>query len=219
MATTSKAVPYPVGGDSDNVPSWLLQLATFLDANPGVAVMSTTTRDALPSAGKWNGRIILNTTTGELEKYSTATTAWGPINDDATLNRVLLRAPQEAVTVSATAMGATVTYDALTQGALLLTVNATANSTWNIRGNATTTLAAALAVGESITVVLMVTNGATGYRPTAFQIDGAAITPKWAGGAAPSVGSPNAIDVYSLTIIKTAATPTYTVLGSYGRYA
>jgi hypothetical protein len=60
--------------------------------------------------------------------------------------------------------------------------------------------------------VFLNTNGATAYYPTAFQVDTVAVTPKWSGGTAPSAGNASAIDAYSFTIIKTAATPTYTVL-------
>jgi hypothetical protein len=76
-----------------------------------------------------------------------------------------------------------------------------------------------LAVGDAITVVFLNTNGATAYYPTVYQIDGSAVTPKWQGGTAPSAGNASSIDSYSLTIIKTASTPTYTVLGSQTRFA
>ena len=69
-----------------------------------------------------------------------------------------------------------------------------------------------LGVGQSISVVFLNTNGATAYYPNVFQIDGSAVTPKWSGGTAPSAGNASAIDSYSFSIIKTAATPTYTVL-------
>jgi hypothetical protein len=69
-----------------------------------------------------------------------------------------------------------------------------------------------MAVGDSISAVFINTNGATAYYPTVFQIDGVAVTPKWSGGTAPSAGNASAIDAYTFTIIKTAASPTYTVL-------
>jgi hypothetical protein len=69
-----------------------------------------------------------------------------------------------------------------------------------------------LAVGDAISAVFLNTNGATPYYPTDFQVDGSAVTPKWSGGTAPAAGNASAIDAYSFTIIKTAATPTYTVL-------
>ena len=52
-----------------------------------------------------------------------------------------------------------------------------------------------------------------------IQVDGANVTPKWQGGTAVTAGNANVIDVYSFTIIKTAATPTYVVLGSQTKFA
>lgn len=45
------------------------------------------------------------------------------------------------------------------------------------------------------------------------------MTPEWQGGTAPSAGNASSIDVYVYTIIKTAATPTYTVFGSQTQFA
>ena len=122
--------------------------------------------------------------------------------------------PEERTTVSATAAATTVTYDASTQGVLYYTSNATANWTLNIRGASGVTLSSILAVGDAITVSFLVTNGSTAYYQTAFQIDGSAVTPKYSGGTAPASGNASAIDVYTYTIVKTAATPTYTVFGA-----
>lgn len=126
----------------------------------------------------------------------------------------VLVAPEERTTVSATAATGTVAFDALTQGVLYYTTDASGNWTLNIRGNSTTTLNSILSVGDSITVSFLVTNGATARYQTGFQIDGNAVTPKWSGGTAPSSGNASSIDAYSFTIIKTAATPTYTVFGA-----
>jgi hypothetical protein len=75
-----------------------------------------------------------------------------------------------------------------------------------------------LLTGQSATVAFLVTNGSTAYKPTVFQVDGSAVTPKWQGGVAPSVGSANSIDIYTFTIIKTASA-TYTVLGAQTKFA
>jgi hypothetical protein len=128
-------------------------------------------------------------------------------------------APKEFVTVSATAATGTIAYDCKTQGVLYYTTNASANFTLNFRGNSGTTLAASLGTGDSITVVFLNTNGATAYYPTVFQIDGTAVTPVWSGGTAPSTGNASAIDSYSFTIVKTAATPTYKVFASVTKFA
>ena len=97
------------------------------------------------------------------------------------------------------------------------TTAATSNWVPNIRFSASTTLNTALAVGDSVTVTMLVTQGATAFFPTAFQVDGAAVVPKWQGGTAPTAGNSSGIDAYNYVIIKTAAA-TFTVLASQTQY-
>lgn len=125
----------------------------------------------------------------------------------------------ERATVSATAATGTINYDALTQAVLFYTSNASANWTLNLRGSASVTMNTLLAVGDSMTLTFMVTQGTTPYYPTAHQIDGSSATVRWQGGTAPTAGNASGIDIYTYTIIKTAATPTYTLLGSQTRFA
>lgn len=125
---------------------------------------------------------------------------------------------KETVTNSATASG-TYNVDALS-GAIVNFPNGnqTGNRTINFRGDASTTLNAAMAIGESMTFAIMMLQGSTAYYLNAYQIDGSAVTPKWQGGAAPTAGTASSIDSYSFTIIKTAAS-TYTVLASLAAFA
>lgn len=125
----------------------------------------------------------------------------------------------ERATVSATAATGTIAYDALTQAVLFYTSNASANWTLNLRGSSTVSMNTLLAVGDSMTLTFMVTQGTTAYYPSAHQIDGSSVTPKWQGGTAPTAGNASSIDIYTYTVIKTAATPTYTLLGSQTRFA
>lgn len=129
-----------------------------------------------------------------------------------TLAKKALKSPKEITTVSATAATGTINFDLLTQGVLYYTTNASGNFTLNFRGDGSNTLNSQMAVGDAISAVFLNTNGGTPYYASAFQIDGASVTPKWSGGTAPTAGNASAIDSYSFTIIKTAATPTYTVL-------
>jgi hypothetical protein len=99
-----------------------------------------------------------------------------------------------------------------------ITANAAGNGTVNIQHSSSLSLNDWLKVGEAVTVVLQVTNGSTAYYPTAWQIDGTSVTPKWQGGTAPSAGNANSIDIYSLTIQKTASA-TYTILASQTKFA
>lgn len=117
-----------------------------------------------------------------------------------------------------TASAPTGTFDCLSQGIQYFTANAAANWTQNFRGDGATTLNAIMAVGESITVTVKATQGATPYYPNAHQIDGAAVVPKWLGGIAPTAGDANSVNVYTYTITKTAAA-TFTVLASKSKYA
>jgi hypothetical protein len=123
----------------------------------------------------------------------------------------------EKVTVSATAATGTINYDALTQAVLYYTTNATANWTVNFRGNAGTALSSVMANGQALTVVFLVTTGATPYYASAHQVDGSSITPKWLNNAAVAAGNANSIEAYTYTIIKTAAG--FTLLAARSQFA
>jgi len=140
-------------------------------------------------------------------------TLTSPIINTATATGSILVAPEERTTVSATAATGTINFDAVTQGVLYYTSNASANWTLNVRGSSGATLDSILAIGDAITVAFLVTNGSTAYRHTALTIDGTSVTPKWSGGTAPAAGNASSVDAYSFTILKTASA-TYTVFGA-----
>jgi len=127
------------------------------------------------------------------------------------INTPTITAPLEVGQQLAT-FGGTMNLDVLSGEVLWYTSGGSSNATLNFRGNAGTTLNSLVGVGVPISVVVLVSQGATAYIPNAFQIDGVAQTPKWAGGTAPSAGNASAIDMYSFTIWKTAATPTWVIL-------
>jgi len=119
----------------------------------------------------------------------------------------------EFSTISATAATGTINYDVTTQSVLYYTSNASANWTVNIRGNGTTSLNTLMTTGDSLTVVFLVTQGATAYYNNALTIDGNSVTPKYQGGTAPTSGNASGIDAYSYTIIKTGSAA-FTVLAA-----
>lgn len=129
-----------------------------------------------------------------------------------------IKALLETATVTSAAPSSTTNFDLITQAVQYYTSNASTNFTLNVRGNSTTSLNTIMQTGQAATLSLLVTNGGTAYRPTAFQIDGNAVTPKWQGGTAPSAGNINSIDIYTLTIIKTASA-TFTVLATQTQFA
>jgi len=124
----------------------------------------------------------------------------------------------ETATVSATAATGTINLDALTQAVLYYTTNASANWTLNVRGSGATTLNSVMAIGQSLSVSFLVTQGATAYYNNAVTIDGVSVTPKWQGGTAPTSGNASSVDVYTYAIIKTASA-TFTVFASQTKFA
>ena len=111
----------------------------------------------------------------------------------------------ELVTVSATAATGTINYDVTTQSVLYYTTSASANWTVNFRASSGTSLDTVMATGEAITVVFLVTQGATAYYNNAVTIDGSSVTPKYQGGTAWTAGNASSIDAYSYTIVKTGS--------------
>ena len=124
----------------------------------------------------------------------------------------------EVATVSATAATGTIDFDVRTQSVLYYTTNASANWTLNVRASSTVSLDTMMATGQSVTIAFLVTQGATPYYQSAFQVDGNSVTPKWQGGTAPTAGNASSVDVYSITIIKTGSA-TFTAFASQTKFA
>jgi hypothetical protein len=183
---------------------------------------------AAPSVGLSNSVTLTNktvalgsnTVSGTIAQFNTAVTDadFATLAGTETITNKTLKSPQEFMTISATAATGTVNFDIVTQSILYYTTNASANFTLNFRGDSGTTLNSLMAIGNSITLVFMNTNGATPYYPTAITIDGNAVTPKIQGGTAITSGNASSIDSYSVTIIKTA-NATFTVLEAQTKFA
>lgn len=90
------------------------------------------------------------------------------------------------------------------------------SQTFNIAGNASTSLNNYLAVDKSINVVFLLDYSTTSSNVPTIKIDNTTQTVKWNGGAPTSIDT--GFNKLSFTIIKTAAN-TYTVLGSYNKFS
>ena len=135
------------------------------------------------------------------------------VTDGVTVDGTLsIEEVYELVTTQTSTTG-TITFDTTAQGVEFYTVDQTANRTINFSN-----VNANLAVGQSVTCAILLTQGATAYYLNVYQVDGTGVTPKWQGGSAPTEGNASGIDSYSFTIIKTADA-TFTVLASISQFA
>ena len=113
------------------------------------------------------------------------------------------------------ANSATNTFYVDTQEIHYYTVAATNNFVVDVVGNSTTSYNNLVGTNSCRTICVINTSGSTAYVPT-LKIDGTTQTVKWQG--TQSTGNPNALDVWTFTIIKTG-TNAYTVLGSVTMYS
>jgi hypothetical protein len=124
----------------------------------------------------------------------------------------------ESVAYSTSITPTLINCDITAQSINYFTVAITSNWTVNFRGSQLVPLNSVLGITQSVTAVVMVTQGTTAYYNNVVMIDGIVVAPKWQGGSAPTSGNTSSIDTYSYTIIKTAAS-TYTVLASLTKFA
>ena len=128
----------------------------------------------------------------------------------------------ESITVSGISPGSsgnnTLNIDLANASIFYFTTAATSNWNVNFRLSPSTFLNSVLANNESISAVVMVTQGSIPYFSNGLQIDGVIYSPKWQDAIIPSSGNASSVDVYNYNIIKTA-NATYTVLGSQTRFA
>jgi hypothetical protein len=140
------------------------------------------------------------------------------VANKSTLATVDVSTVIETALIVASPAASTVNINFNTSPTVYYTGNSTADWTLNVRGTNSVTLNSSISTGQIATVTFIATNGSTAYRPTVFQVDGSAVTPKWMGGTAPTTGNANSLDAYTLAIIKTGAAA-FTVLASQTRFA
>jgi hypothetical protein len=175
-------------------------------ANAQPAITSVGTLTSLAVAG---GITSGNLTTGNVTSSGNLTLA-GSLTGGA------IRYMFENANIIASSPPVTTDINVISGGIQYWTGNATSNVVANIRGDATTSLNSLLAVGQSSTIAFMLPQ-ATAYFINFVKVDNANVTPVWQGGANVAVGNANSIDLYTFTVIKTAAA-TFRVFASQTRY-
>ena len=201
----------PTSGDKLDNPSHSTQHA---NANDAIEAVETKLGIGVSSAGSATSGQVLMAGTG-------GTTTWSSITSlsAGTASNFILVSPEESITITATASSGTVNADLKTSGVTFATANASGNWVMNLRGDGTATANSLITVGQSISHVYMNTNGTGVFYPISYTIDGTAITPRFQAAGTPTTGNANSVDAYAFTLIKTASTPTYTVLASQTRFA
>jgi hypothetical protein len=126
----------------------------------------------------------------------------------------------EKVHLSGSASGVE-NIDILTAGIHFFDVSSSASCALNFVGDGSNTFDDLTSAGQSVTGVILITSGSTTCRPTAIQIDGNPVAGvKWFGGVSfPDGSGSDAIDSYTITIIKTEETPSYVVLASQSKFS
>lgn len=124
----------------------------------------------------------------------------------------------ETANIFTTAVGGNVNIDVLNNTVYFFSSNTTANVTFNIRGNSSTTLENTLSIGRSISLAILLKQGANTFKAN-IHIDGTLVSPLWAGNSSPAYieGANESTDLYSFSVIKTGAS-SYTVLGSNTKF-
>jgi len=189
-----------------------LPVGDLTEVQGGTGITVTSGTGPIPSVAIDSSVVTLTGTQTLTNKTLTA-----PSINEAVFTDGVIKGLEEDVNVVAAAATGTINFEISTASVWYYTTNATANHTLNFRYSSGATLNSKLAVGDAITLVWLNTNGATAYYPNVIQIDGTTVTPKVP--AAITAGNASAIDSYTFTIVKTAATPTYVVLETQTKFA
>ena len=126
---------------------------------------------------------------------------------------------QEPVNIVAGIPSSDTNFDFSTQSIKYFTTNASAVWTVNFRQSSGTTLNSVMAVGQCMSATVISTQNSASFYNNTVQVDGTAtgVTVRWINGA-PTAGSASGLDVYTYSIMKTASTPTYTILAAFNQF-
>jgi hypothetical protein len=188
--------------DNSATPSW--NLSENLNLVSGKVLKINNTDVLTPSS-------ILGSATSASIGASTGTTT---VNNGLVIKQVI-----ETTTIdSTTNLSASATnVDVLSSSIYYFSGTPSANFALNIRGNSSIPdLNNILSTGQTITISIIVDRAANTYKLSTVNINGSSQTINWFGGTAPSAG--NALDIYSITVLKTAAS-TYKVFASQAKFA
>jgi hypothetical protein len=178
------------------------------------AVTTAKIRNLAVTTAKINDAAVTTAKLGSGLTLSGKTTISGTIALDEILETVNYSAGTVSASQNIDILSGTVYYFAGT-------ASTPTTVTPNFRGDGSNTLASQLAVGQSVTCVLIYANGSAARGQGTINIDGSTsnITTLWFGGASPLAETSSATYLYTYSIIKTATGPdTYTVFANQSKY-
>lgn len=158
-----------------------------------------------------NGLSVTNgaTIAGSLASGNIAITGNLTVSGSTTLaGATVLQQSYEIVNNSTATPSGTVTYDFTNAGTYY---HSAPSATWTV--NVTNV---ALNANRIFVIAFLINQGATGYLPSAYQINGTVVSVKWLNGSAPTASS-SKTDIVSLSCMYTGST--WLVYGQAGSYS
>ena len=211
--------PNPTDGElytiGTNTWIWNATLQAWLKYNNPITTLSYLTV---------TNSLSVTTSTQSTSTTTGAVTVTGGVGIGGNLNiggTLLVSNIYETVNIIAGAINSTPTAYFTPGAVTYYTSTATANWIQNLTYSSSVTLNSVLAVGQSASTAVLAKQGSPAYYMTGtLTIDGSSsnVSVYWQGGSAPSGGYVTGIDSYTYTVIKTAATPAYTVLASLAQF-
>lgn len=185
-------------------------LAKPTDSRYGPYASTSAALSAIPSYQRYKGLVVGVLVAGSVTDYwFQAGTANGDLVEKTSGSGgsssfdTLPNPTKELFDNNTSISAATINLDLSTKQVYYYSEGATGNFTVNFRGDSSTSLDTVLKTGEMISSTLIVKNGANAYLANVVKVDSATINAYWFD---PSpAGTPNGLDVYSFTILKTAA--------------
>lgn len=219
--TTTNSTRYPLftSVTTGNITTEYVSSTKF-QFNPSTGALTATSltpTNALGIAYGGTGATTLAGANIPVTNVANTFTATQTFNGSSSVLAAVFANAAETTTIAATAATGTINYDVTTQSVIYYTTSASANWTVNFRASSGTSLNTAMSTGQSVTVVFLVSQGATAYYNNAITIDGTSVTPKYQGGTAWSSGNASGIDAYSYTIVKTGSAA-FTVFASQTQF-
>ena len=126
----------------------------------------------------------------------------------------------ESILINSSGAAGLINFDLICGSSLYYVGNATNNFSLNLRGSSTCTFSNLFPAFNSVSTTFIYNVGSTAYCLTGVCIDGSPYTVKWAGGGGNPSPELSAVNMYSITAIRTGASSSHwSLIGSLGFYS